>query len=269
MRIVCVGDCGIDHYVSSDERRVGGITANFALHARRLFAGSDSIRIIAPLGDDSDAALVRRRFIGTDIDCDFVSMAGRTPVQFLDVDDSGERQFLRYEEGVLRDYRVDDRAAERIGQADLVMTPVFEQNLEMFRSVLAVPTRGLLAIDFADFADHPNFRTLEECIDRLDVGFFGLGKDDQHIIDRLRSAAAGRDRLLVVTLSKHGSVAFDGDSDHRCEAERVAQVIDTTGAGDAFAAGFLSRYVKDRQAPPALSAGSLTAARAIQALGGN
>ncbi|NOX68151.1 MAG: hypothetical protein GXP15_03120, partial [Gammaproteobacteria bacterium] len=128
MNIVCVGDCGIDHYVSSDERRVGGITANFALQARTCFAHEDRLQLIAPLGDDAAADQVRKRLEGHDIECRFTIISGNTPVQSIEIDTNGERRFVAYDEGVLRQFRIEGEDVAYVQCADLIVAPVFEQN---------------------------------------------------------------------------------------------------------------------------------------------
>ena len=45
--------------------------------------------------------------------------------------------------------------------------------------------------------------------------------------------------VAALTRSEKGSVAIRGDEVHIVDAEPVARVVDTTGAGDAYAAGFL------------------------------
>ncbi len=46
-------------------------------------------------------------------------------------------------------------------------------------------------------------------------------------------------KLVVITLGARGSIVISGNSEYFIEAVRVPAVIDTTGAGDLFAAGFL------------------------------
>jgi sugar/nucleoside kinase (ribokinase family) len=60
MKVVCVGDCGVDHYLPSGEQRFGGITANFARHARKEFRADDEIHIVSCIGDDDGVAIFRR-----------------------------------------------------------------------------------------------------------------------------------------------------------------------------------------------------------------
>lgn len=264
MNIVCVGDCGIDHYVLSDERRVGGITANFALQARRCFARTDRIQIVAPLGDDAAAVMVRDRLDGNDIECRFTVMSGNTPVQSIEIDASGERQFTAYDEGVLKQFLIEGEDAAYVHCADLVVAPAFVQNRAMFSSLMAVSRQGMTAVDFSDFAQHADFDFLNKYIDQLDVGFFGLHSDQAEVIESLRLLADTQRVLIVVTLGKDGSMAFHGGSSFRCAAHPVQNVVDTTGAGDAFAAGFLSHYCRTSDIGAALSSGAEVAATMVQ-----
>jgi len=52
----------------------------------------------------------------------------------------------------------------------------------------------------------------------------------------------GHCKIAALTRSAKGSVILRGDEVHVVDAEPVSKVVDTTGAGDAFAAGFLYGY---------------------------
>ena len=71
---------------------------------------------------------------------------------------------------------------------------------------------------------------------------------------------------VVVTLGEGGALWTDGSEVVRVAAE-PAEAVDTTGAGDAFAAGYLAARL--RGAPPenALAAGCTLAARAVTTMG--
>jgi len=55
--------------------------------------------------------------------------------------------------------------------------------------------------------------------------------------------ALGRVGVAAVTESEKGSLVGDASGRHRIAAEPVARVLDTTGAGDAYASGFLGGLI--------------------------
>ncbi len=71
---------------------------------------------------------------------------------------------------------------------------------------------------------------------------------------------------LVIKFGASGATWTDGIKSIAERALRLDEVIDTTGAGDAFAAGFLSVWPGDPQA--ALQAGARLAAQAVVQPGG-
>lgn len=71
---------------------------------------------------------------------------------------------------------------------------------------------------------------------------------------------------VVLTLGPDGATHSDHDGTHAVAAE-PADVVDTTGAGDAFCAGFLSVWTESRDPERALAAGAAAAARAVTRLG--
>ncbi|MCC5951638.1 MAG: adenosine kinase [Acidimicrobiia bacterium] len=87
-------------------------------------------------------------------------------------------------------------------------------------------------------------------------------------LDDAVEAVRGRAATVCVTRSEAGSVVLtEGEPDVAVPAASVAQVIDTTGAGDLYAAGFL--FGRTRGADPATCAryGSIAAAEVISHLG--
>ena len=82
------------------------------------------------------------------------------------------------------------------------------------------------------------------------------------------SASAGRSRrsAVAVKLGADGALWTDGARVLRAPAEPVA-VVDTTGAGDAFAAGLLAARLDGAEPAEALAAGCRLAARAVEVRG--
>lgn len=267
MNVVCVGDCGVDHYLPTNERLFGGITANFARHARREFRADDVIQLVSVVGDDAGAELVLKALNASGIECHVARLPGVTPVQYIEVQADGERNFVSYEEGVLRDFRIGISERQIIERSDLLVAPVYLQIVGLFDDLMSIATSGRVAIDFADFLQHPDFGLLDKYLPHIDIGFFGLGPGDLAAIERIGDFARQHNKLLVVTLGAAGSLALQGDSRFECDAVAVGKVVDTTGAGDAFAAGFLSSYCHGGSVPASMQRAARLSAEVIQRQG--
>lgn len=85
--------------------------------------------------------------------------------------------------------------------------------------------------------------------------------------ERAARELAGRFDEVVVTLGPAGALWTDGDEVLRAAAVPVDAVVDSTGAGDAFAAGFLTARARGASTAEALAAGCRLAARAVTTLG--
>ncbi|MFZ0324460.1 MAG: sugar kinase, partial [Actinomycetes bacterium] len=79
-------------------------------------------------------------------------------------------------------------------------------------------------------------------------------------------ALAAATSEVVVKLGRDGALWSDGQRVEHVAAEPVS-VVDTTGAGDAFAAGFLAAWLSDRDPAEALRRGSSVAADCVQRVG--
>ena len=85
--------------------------------------------------------------------------------------------------------------------------------------------------------------------------------------DEALQVVRGHCRVAALTRSEKGSVVLSGDEVHVVDAEPVAQVVDTTGAGDLYAAGFLYGYASGRPLYECGLIGSVAAAEIISHYG--
>jgi sugar/nucleoside kinase (ribokinase family) len=142
------------------------------------------------------------------------------------------------------------------------------------------------AIEVARSAGRKVAFTLSDtfCIDRHRDGFNAL-IDDGRIdilfaneaeiqalagvphLDTAVAAVAGKVETLVVTRSEHGALAIRGGSRTEVPAEPIDELVDTTGAGDLFAAGFLVGYTRGKPLGTSLKLGAIAAAEVIQHYG--
>ena len=267
MKIVCAADCGIDRHSDHGIDRAGGIGLNVAVHARRRCGSGASVTLVAPLGDDAEADLVRDAAIRAGVTPCFEVVPGATPVQLIHQAADGERVFERFDEGVLRGFRVSERQRTVIAGSDVLATAAFGQGLSFFESVLACKSQGLIGVDFTnanDVGDPVAFAA--RWAPELGVGFFGLRSSDGALIDALEQVAAGSHRLFVVTLGADGALALSRGPRVACAARPIAGAVDTTGAGDAFTAGFLCEYAHSRDVVRSLELGTEVAATTLRHL---
>ena len=85
--------------------------------------------------------------------------------------------------------------------------------------------------------------------------------------DSAMEALALKVPTLVVTRGPAGAHAMKAGEHAHVPAEPIARVVDTTGAGDLFAAGFLSGHVKRRPLAECLKLGAICAAEVISHYG--
>ena len=175
---------------------------------------------------------------------------------------------MRYEQGVLGGYRLGARESEMIARSDVLMAVVYAQIEGFFDSVMQSPSPGLRAVDFGDLAGVTGGAGIvERYREGFHLGFFGLSAGDGDLIDALETCARRQRQLFVVTLAEHGSLVLGGAQRLSCPAVEVPQVVDTTGAGDTFAAGFLREYCASRDPARSLARGAEEAAASVQRVG--
>ena len=138
------------------------------------------------------------------------------------------------------------------------------------------------AAGFAHKAGRKVALTLSDpfCVDRHRAGFLQLIAGHVDVLfaneaeikslyqtDRFEDALAkvrGQVEVAALTRSEKGAVIVAGGETHEVAAEPVARVVDTTGAGDLYAAGFLFGYT--RGLPPA-TCGRIGAIAAAEVIG--
>lgn len=86
-------------------------------------------------------------------------------------------------------------------------------------------------------------------------------------VDAAVRALRGRARMAAITRGAEGSVILSGDDLHAVPAAPVQKVVDTTGAGDQYAAGFLFGLAQGRSLDVCGRLGSLAAAEVISHYG--
>ncbi len=74
-------------------------------------------------------------------------------------------------------------------------------------------------------------------------------------------------KLVVVTRGENGAVAVKGEKVVECKINKNLKIVDLTGAGDLFAAGFLHGYVNKLSIEESLEKGTEMSSKVIQQIG--
>ncbi len=92
-----------------------------------------------------------------------------------------------------------------------------------------------------------------------------LSEDETYLISELRKMGA---KVVALTDGKRGAWAFEGKEIFHVEAILHSNTVDTTGAGDAFASGFLAGYLKQQNLGSALKWGVANSSSSVTKYGG-
>ena len=121
------------------------------------------------------------------------------------------------------------------------------------------------------------------CVDRHKKDFLNLVKNklditfaneqeileliDAKSIEDVVSFGKKLDKTLVITRSDKGSVAVSQGVVTECKSQNNLKIVDLTGAGDLFAAGFLDGYINNLSVKESLLKGTEMASKIIQQIG--
>lgn len=250
----------------------GGKGSNQAVATARLGARS-ALRAI--IGTDKLASIATDLYAAEGVDAALVTAQSirATGVGFIILNDKGEN-FIILDMGAneLMDAKAVDLAEERIAESDVVMT-VLEVPTEAAHRAMVLgrkhgartilnpaPARALPPEIFASV----DYLTPNESELRI---LLGLPADDPRSSCELAAELRRRGvRNVIVTLGRQGALVLTDDLDQMVPAVPV-DVVDTTGAGDAFNSGFAVALAEGRDIVDAVRFGVVCGALACTRLG--
>ena len=74
-------------------------------------------------------------------------------------------------------------------------------------------------------------------------------------------------KLMVITRGEKGSIAINGNDVYECDSKKNLKIVDLTGAGDLFAAGFLHGHINGLMIENSLQMGTDMSSKIIQQIG--
>ena len=180
-------------------------------------------------------------------------------------------------------------ACTRLGPSDIDVAQVAAAQVTYVEGYLWDPPEAkkavLKAFDAAHAAGRKVSITLSDsfCVDRYRDEFRALIRDKVDILfaneseikslyqvdsfEAALAAARAENKICALTRSEKGSVVIKGGEIHAVPAAPVARVVDTTGAGDLYAAGFLFGFTHGKPLAECARLGGIAAAEVISHVG--
>jgi 2-dehydro-3-deoxygluconokinase len=286
--VACIGECMVElseHADGALTRSFGGDTLNTALYLARLGVPVD---YVTALGNDnfSDEMLAawQHEGIGTAI---IPRLPGRLPgLYMIRTDARGERSFLYWRDSapVRQLFKLDEtpaieamlRAAEIIYFSGITLSLFDDASRDRLFAVLAAARgNGARVVFDTNFRPRgwPDIAAARDVYDRAFRGsdmvlasvedhalLHGSAEPDD-VLDRLRAAGVPETIVKFATPGCHVATADGAETVH---AAPVSDVIDTTAAGDSFAAGYIAARRAGRDAATAARAGHALAGAVVR-----
>jgi len=246
----------------------GGSAANFAVHAARLGA---NVQFVSRIGTDWAGEMLVRSLTNEGITAHVKVVEAATGRVLAMVDKHGHNRMWSYPgaSGTISPDDLDPSWFLRLDAFHLTGYSLLRDGpraaalmaLELARSngepfCTLDPNPSHLIADFGPARFHEMIKCLhfDAIFPNLEEGRLLSSKDQpEDIITSLLGIAP----IAVLTMGEHGCLVAQGSEQIRVPATPT-ELVDTTGAGDAFAAGFVVEYLNARNLhAAALSAGRI------------
>ena len=269
------------------QQSYGGDSFNTAVYLTRCGGGAIKAWYATALGDDALSLELERRWAQDGLALDLVRhIPGRMPGLYqIQVDAQGERRFSFWRDNsAARAYfevaetpleaRSDQWDAFYFSGISLAILPADGQN-RLLAFARALRNRGATVVFDNNYRPSlwPDIGVARDCFNRaFAVADTALITADDHLalfgFASLEAAVAAAQELnvfeVVIKRGAAPTLVRSGSSPWRSvPTQTVANVVDTTAAGDSFAAGYLSRRLRGNTPEDATQFGNRLAARVI------
>lgn len=241
----------------------GGEALNFSCAVKAAAPEIESF-LVAAVGDDEAGAAVRAAALKYGVsDAHLYTVEGKTASNRTYLTPDGDRYYKddSWDSGVYGTFRLGERDRALLCRSDLVHTSIY---CPSFREILSLKASGSFRLA-VDFNVSRNFSEWAGFLDSVD--FFFISGDDSVCL-WAKEQSCRYNGIFVVTLGERGSRAYRNGAEFSEAAASVGSVVDTTGCGDSFQAGFTADFLRFGELSRAMKAGALAAARVIGCYGG-
>jgi sugar/nucleoside kinase (ribokinase family) len=272
---LAIGGKYVADYFSEE---VGGSAANIAIGCTNLGL---NVAPLAKIGENSFKQIILQKFLRKNVSTEFLlSDRNFINISCILLSEKGDRTVVQYPTPHT------DLGISEIMMKNLLKTPaLYMGNL----SDLSLEERARIIDQFKKQGSTVflNIGT-KDCVRPVEEILPYIGLADVLIINRFEFAELikqkaekidlnenqlhmlkHKDGILIITDGKNGSFGYKGDEVFYQEALEPSMVVDTTGAGDGYSAGFITSYLETKDVKTAMKSGSEYAKKIIEKVGAN
>lgn len=263
IKLVAMTTLCVDIFDGTGEVRPGGEALNFSAIASEHEHIDASI--IGGIGDDDLGEKVQLSIANKRINKDSIHILKGIPTASnrIYLTKQGERYFKddSWSGGAYASFILSDHDKAKVLKSDIVFinyaSPNFNEILD-----LRMKSNFKLAVDFNVERD---FNKIDNFVEYID--FFFISGDDR-IRSIFKTWSEKYDGIYNMTLAEKGSVTYKNGLEYCVDAIAVDKIVDTTGCGDSYHAGFVCSYVKNNNIIEAMNEGSKAASITLSHYGG-
>ena len=276
-RVEAIPKAGRDAIVTDLRFMPGGSAANCAAVAAKLGARA---RFLGLVGQDTFGAMLIQDLEHHGVDISGLrTAAGPTAVAIIIIDSAGERTFLSFR-GVGASAPYGPPPASLLQAGDCLhisgysfQTP-YSRDTALCLIAAAQEVGARISVDPSFHFARQVMTEFRYLLDGID--FFTPNQEEAFQITGIQEPTDAAERLrslgigtVLLKLGREGCLIATQLGIEHIPAYSVPRVIDTTGAGDAFAGGFLAATLKDCRLEEATCVGHAAAALVVAKVGGH
>jgi sugar/nucleoside kinase (ribokinase family) len=251
------------------QRTRGGSAANVAMFA--ALTGTES-RFIGQVGNDALGQQLCSSLQQAGVDVCVIA-EGRTGSIVVLVQTNGERTFLT-DRGVASHLSlVDASLMANVGilhvpSYSLVTEPLASTSLLYIKAAQSLGAVISLDASSTSVLEHFGVARYKSLIQSIQPQVFLCNEDEAGLLGVGATEGMPGAALTVIKRGAHSTLAISQNNERsEVAVAPVANIVDTTGAGDAFAAGFLPTFVATNDVEVAIARGHAVAARVLRSPG--
>lgn len=249
----------------------GGVTANFLVAVARL---GISCGFIGAVGDDSYGDFLIKEFKKERVDTKFtvIKKGKQTPVNFIFVV-KGEKTIIQSPHMLTTKLELIDLEEDYISEANVLHTTLIHPGISEKMINLAKKFDVKISVDLESQIAQRGWKNLEKMLLKADILI--PNKEGAKMITKCKKPEDAAKNLnekgipiVIITLGNRGALVSTKEFQHEIPAYNIKNIVDTTGAGDAFNGAFTVAYwIKGWSLEKSIKYANAAASLKIQKLG--